>query len=381
MDVVVVGAGINGSWTALHLAKQGYKVILIEQFPLPHTRGSSHGQSRGIRKAYPEPFLTHMMEDAYEQWHQLEKETGVHLMKETGLLVTGKRDDPYFADTVKSFEVNPGSSYAVHDPKGMSRTFPNLTMESNIWGCYDPAAGVLMADKALKTVWSLFQNSGGTIIDNCLVEKVVPFGDRTKIFLDSGRALTSKAVVICAGPWTNRLLEPLGWRLPLNPIKIPVFYYKANGHIPHTFIFDDDELRTHVWGIPELEYKGLVKICLHTGPNINPESRDIVDVTPDKERLREYISKNFPNVEPTPSIEESCIYTVSPDGVHILDKHPKYPNIVVGCGFSGSGFKLGPVTGEFLANLATGKPPKFSNEPFLASRFDSVGTSSLQSYL
>ena len=47
----------------------------------------------------------------------------------------------------------------------------------------------------------------------------------------------------------------------------------------------------------------------------------------------------------------------------------------------GSGFKLGPVTGEFLANLATGKPPKFSNEPFLASRFDSVGTSSLQSYL
>ena len=29
---------------------------------------------------------------------------------------------------------------------------------------------------------------------------------------------------------------------------------------------------------------------------------------------------------------------VSPDGVHILDKHPKYPNIVVGCGFSGNIF-------------------------------------------
>ena len=35
----------------------------------------------------------------------------------------------------------------LNDPTGMSRTFPNLTMESNIWGCYDPAAGVLMADK------------------------------------------------------------------------------------------------------------------------------------------------------------------------------------------------------------------------------------------
>lgn len=43
------------------------------QFPLPHSRGSSHGQSRGIRKAYPEPYLTKMMNDAYEQWHELEK--------------------------------------------------------------------------------------------------------------------------------------------------------------------------------------------------------------------------------------------------------------------------------------------------------------------
>ena len=34
MDVVVIGAGINGSWTALHLAKQGYKVILLEQVKL-----------------------------------------------------------------------------------------------------------------------------------------------------------------------------------------------------------------------------------------------------------------------------------------------------------------------------------------------------------
>ena len=51
------------------------------KFPLPHSRGSSHGQSRGIRKAYPEPFLTQMMHDAYEQWHNLEEENGIQLMK------------------------------------------------------------------------------------------------------------------------------------------------------------------------------------------------------------------------------------------------------------------------------------------------------------
>ena len=50
----------------------------------------------------------------------------------------------------------------------------------------------------------------------------------------------------------------------MNPIKIPVFYYKANGHIPHTFIFDvcKDQITKddHIWGLPELEYPGLVKV-------------------------------------------------------------------------------------------------------------------------
>merc|ERR1712018_698134 len=96
----------------------------------------------------------------------------------------------------------------------------------------------------------------------------------------------------------------------------------------------------------------------------------MVDNSDDKAHLHEFIAKKFPKVDPNPSIEESCIYTVSPDNVHILDKHPKHPNIVVGCGFSGSGFKLGPVTGEFLANMATGKRTKFSPKPFMASRFD-----------
>ena len=50
------------------------------------------------------------------------------------------------------------------------------------------------------------------------------------------------------------------WNLPLKPIKIPVFYYKTNGHIPHTFIFETDD--TDIWGLPELEYPGLVKVHL-----------------------------------------------------------------------------------------------------------------------
>lgn len=51
------------------------------QFILPHSRGSSHGQTRIIRKAYDHDFYTRMMEDNYELWAQLERESGVKLFR------------------------------------------------------------------------------------------------------------------------------------------------------------------------------------------------------------------------------------------------------------------------------------------------------------
>ena len=47
---LVIGGGIIGSWTAWHLQViYGRKTLLVDTFPLPHTRGSSHGGSRVIR--------------------------------------------------------------------------------------------------------------------------------------------------------------------------------------------------------------------------------------------------------------------------------------------------------------------------------------------
>ena len=67
---------------------------------------------------------------------------------------------------------------------------------------------------------------------------------------------------------------------------------------------------------------------------------------------------------------------MTPDNDHIMDCHPSYPNVVVGAGFSGMGFKLGPVTGEFLADLAQGRNPRYTRTPFRADRFTKEGSSS-----
>jgi sarcosine oxidase len=74
-DVIVLGLGGVGSATAHHLASMGYRVLGLDRFSPPHRFGSSHGETRIIRKAYFEhvgyvPLLCR----AYDLWRQLEQD-------------------------------------------------------------------------------------------------------------------------------------------------------------------------------------------------------------------------------------------------------------------------------------------------------------------
>ena len=71
-----------------------------------------------------------------------------------------------------------------------------------------------------------------------------------------------------------------------------------------------------------------------------------------KASLQGFLRAHCPGVDPDVAIEESCIYTMTPDQNPVIDSLPDRPNVVFGVGFSGMGFKLGPVTGRMLADLA-----------------------------
>ena len=86
-SVIVVGAGAMGAATAYHLAKRGAEVTALEQFELGHARGSSHGESRIIRKAYYEhrdyvPLLLR----AYDLWDEIAGASQRKLYHQTGIV-------------------------------------------------------------------------------------------------------------------------------------------------------------------------------------------------------------------------------------------------------------------------------------------------------
>src|SRR5688572_6893536 len=90
-DVIVIGVGSMGSSACYFLAQRGLKVLGLEQFDSPNEKGAHNGQSRIFRKAYFEhPDYVPLLNKAYENWIDLEMQTGSKVFYPTGLIYIGE---------------------------------------------------------------------------------------------------------------------------------------------------------------------------------------------------------------------------------------------------------------------------------------------------
>ena len=92
-DVAVVGAGVMGLATAHELARAGRDVLVLEQFELGHSRGSSHGEARIFRLVYDDPHWVRQAQRALPLWRELEAESGEEILRTTGSLDLGPGTD------------------------------------------------------------------------------------------------------------------------------------------------------------------------------------------------------------------------------------------------------------------------------------------------
>ena len=112
---------------------------------------------------------------------------------------------------------------------------------------------------------------GCVIKDNFSVTQITSLKDFTIVSGRDGKsametALSSTSVIICAGPWTNKIMSPLGCPLPLQPMTVLVLYWKYTSFPNAGLIFekivqsDSGAEVNHFYAIPELEYPGMVKV-------------------------------------------------------------------------------------------------------------------------
>src|SRR5437773_1465243 len=145
-DVVVIGGGVMGSAAARTLGERGVETILLEQFELGHTRGSSHGPARIFRIAYPDPMYVRLAQRAQGAWRDLEAAAGEKLVVTTGGLDSGP-----LADVVGQSLEACAVPHERLSPTEASDRFPQISFEGLDPIVYQPDAGVARANRTVAT--------------------------------------------------------------------------------------------------------------------------------------------------------------------------------------------------------------------------------------
>ena len=105
-DVVVIGAGVFGAWTAWYLAKRRQRVLLLEMHGPAHSRASSGGESRIIRMSYgADEIYTRWSKNSLTEWKALFAEPRERLFHETGVLWLRAQGSAYLEQSRVSLQL------------------------------------------------------------------------------------------------------------------------------------------------------------------------------------------------------------------------------------------------------------------------------------
>jgi len=366
-DVVVIGAGAMGSAAAYHCARDGRNVLLLEQFTVGHTRGSSHGGSRIIRYTHDNAVYASQMPATFDLWRELERAGGAPLMQLTGGLYLGPADDPWLVQAQATL-AGLAMPFRLLDHHDMARAYPQFRPRPDWIGLEQEQTGMLAAGRCVATLVSQAVRHGATVREETPVATVAPDGDGVRIHLASGEEITADRAVLAAGPWTARFLRDLvATPVPLRVTHQQVAYYNHIGD-PAAYAVDRFPIfllvsDPHLYGFPIWERPGAVKVALEqTETVVDPDAPRAVD--PDLlERLSDGVAAILPGLDPRPVHAEVCLYTETPTRDFVIDRHPDHPQLVIAAGFSGRGFKHAIAVGRLLADLTDTAPGDYSS-PF-----------------
>lgn len=354
-DVAVVGLGAMGSATLAECARRGVKVVGLEQFPRGHEMGSSSGKSRMIRKAYFEdPAYVPLLLRAYDLWRDLERTTGSELLRITGLLMVGDESAEVIAGAQRAADEHqlPLESLTAREIRAR---YPSLQVRADEIGVFERDGGVLDPEKAVQAQLAAARTAGAEMRFEVPMEKWEATDAGFVIRFRDGMEVRSRSLVLSLGPWFKETLEKLGVAIRVQR-NVQVWFTPATdeyaaGRFP-PFLLDRKGLPAPLYGFPD--FGDGVKAAFHSHGDFTEAAQLVreVDQERDIEPIVRAMEAWMPGAAATFRAAKPCPYSLTADGHFVVDRHPKYSNLVLCGGFSGHGFKFAPVIGEICADLA-----------------------------
>ncbi len=368
-DCVVLGVGGMGSAACYHLARRKKRVLGLEQFEIPHERGSSHGHSRVIRKAYFEdPRYVPLLHRAFELWRELEAAAGETLLHLTGGINIGPLDHPCIQGVQESVRLH-NLTHAILDASEIRRRFPALRPVGNVVGIHEMDAGFLRPERCVLAHVAAAKRHGAEIRTGQRVSAIEWTEKDVRVTTADG-SVQAERLIVTAGAWLGNVL-PIG--LPLKVERQVQLWFTARepaifepGRMPVFIYFSNDR---SYYGVPAFDGRG-VKICRHHGGAIvTPDTVDRTVSRADKDDVRAFVRTHLAPLDGPSQDGLVCLYTNTPDENFIIGASPSSPRVIIAGGFSGHGFKFASVMGEIVADLATAGKTRHEIGMFAPTRF------------
>ena len=409
-DALVLGAGIVGTSIALHLAKRGLSVALVDKGG--PGEGTSYGNAGIIEgnTIFPPAFpsqLSTLVRIALKQ----APEASYHLTflpqaipwllafraasRPERLIETARAMRPLFARAVSEHAAllaeAGGERYlrrngwlklyrseealeAARRELDLAQSFgiSNRLLDRGEASALEPAlapifrgavhwTGAVSVSNPLavtKAYAARFAALGGVMLKGN-ANRLHRAGSRWRLDTDEGFVEAAEAVV-ALGPWAPDVLGPLGIRLPLGVKRGYHRHFRAKGNAGLTRPVLDTEMG---YCLAPMEQG----IRLTTGVEL--AARDAPPTPVQLERVMPAATSLFPLGEPVEAAPWMGSRPSFADSRPVIGRAPGQPGLWLAYGHSHWGLTLGPVTGRLIAEMITGATPFCDPTPYAAERF------------
>ncbi len=363
--VVIIGGGIIGCSTAYHLAKEGWRdVVLIERAKL--TSGSTFHAAGLVGQLRSNANVTRLLTQSVDLYKNLEEETGLATgWKMSGCLRLACNEQRMIdykrqATTARSF----GLEMEILSAQECQEKWPIMDGSDVIGGSFMPTDGQANPSDITQALAKGARKGGVKIIEDCAVTAINSLEGKVTGVRTSQGDILCDVVVNCAGQWAREVGELAGVNVPLVSVEHQyMITEEVEGLSRDMPTIRDPDRRIYF----KEEVGGLVAGVYE--PNPKPWA---VDGIPKGFHFT-LLDSDWGHFEPAvaeciarvPALEKTCIKDLvngpesfTPDGNFILGEAPELENFYVGAGFNAFGIASGGGAGKALAEwIVAGEPP------------------------
>ena len=363
--VAIVGAGIVGLFTALHILKAGGgPVVVLERGFL--SAGASGRNGGGVRQQWETQVTVRLMREAVAEWKRFGREFGTNVwFRQGGYLflaaTPGELDRLRQVVGAVRAEGLDGRLLATEE---IPRYAPELSLEGVAGGTYLRSDGTLYPFPAIWGVYEAVRALGGEVRLGVEVTGVRTEGDRVVGLATSDGPLDAPVVVNAAGGWSADVSRLAGLAVPnvasrheilatepLKPFLDPMVIRLSDG------LYFSQTMRGEIVGGLTVPHPPGTRVGMPTSTAfLRAMARSLVALVP--------------SLAPVGVLRAwSGFYDDTPDGFPVIGEDPRLKGFVHGNGFSGHGFMLSPASSKRVAKAALGEPTDLDPALFSPARF------------